>query len=74
MHRDSLGAQTADRLALYRNVVGGHTNEAVLTLGRATGLLANAVARQAAILSYIDVFLAAAALFCLFLTAFLRTR
>ncbi len=76
LHVDSLGAQTADRLASYRNVVGVHASDVGLAAGRATGLLANAVAKQAAVLSYIDGFLAAAAgaLFCLFLTAFLRRR
>jgi MFS transporter, DHA2 family, multidrug resistance protein len=76
LHVDSLAAQTADRLALYRNVVGAHASDAALAAGRATGLLAAAVAKQAAVLSYIDGFLAAAvgAVFCLFLTALLRAR
>ena len=76
IHVDSLAPQTADRLALYRNVVAAHASDAALAAGRATGLLASAVAKQAAVLSYIDGFLAAAtgALLCLFLTTFLRKR
>ena len=76
VHVDSLAAQTVDRLALYRNVVGAHASDAAVAAGRATGLLAGAVAKQAAVLSYIDGFLAAAvgAVLCLFLTALLRGR
>ena len=74
LHVNSLGAQTADRLAAYRNAVGAHASDAALAAERATSLLASAVAKQAAVLSYIDGFLAAAigAYVCLFLTAMLR--
>ncbi len=76
LHVDSLSAQTVDRLASYRNVVGTHGSDSALATGRATGLLANAVAKKAAVLSYIDGFLAAAAdaLFCPFLAGFRRRR
>lgn len=76
LHVDSLARQTADRLAAYRNAVGAHSGDAALAAERATSLLASAVAKQAAVLSYIDGFLAAAvgAYVCLFLTALLRRR
>jgi DHA2 family multidrug resistance protein len=73
LHIDSLAGITADRLALYRSVVGAHATDIAATTARATGLLAATVARQAAVLSYIDGFLAAAAgaYVCLLLTAIL---
>jgi DHA2 family multidrug resistance protein len=76
LHVDSLGGQTADRLAAYRSAVGAHSSDAALAAERATSLLGSAVAKQAAVLSYIDGFLAAAvgAYVCLFLTALLRQR
>ncbi len=74
LHVDSLGGQTADRLAAYRNAVAAHSADAALAVERGTSLLASAVAKQAAVLAYIDGFLAAAigAYACLFLTALLR--
>jgi DHA2 family multidrug resistance protein len=73
LHVDSLAGITADRLALYRNVLVAHATDLAATGARATGLLAAAVARQAAVLSYIDGFLAAAAgaYLCLLLVAIL---
>ncbi len=74
LHVDSLARETADRLAAYRNAVGAHSGDAALAAERATSLLASAVAKQAAVLSYIDGFLAAAvgAYVCLVLAAMLR--
>jgi MFS transporter, DHA2 family, multidrug resistance protein len=74
LHVDSLGGQTADRLAAYRSAVAAHSSDAALAAARGTSLLASAVAKQAAVLSYIDGFLAAAigAYVCLVLTALLR--
>jgi MFS transporter, DHA2 family, multidrug resistance protein len=74
LHVDSLGGMTADRLAAYRNVVGAHTSDAAAAAARATSLLGAAVAKQAAVLSYIDGFLAAAvgAFVCLLFAALLR--
>ena len=74
LHVDSLGGQTADRLAAYRNAVGAHSSDVAVAAQRATSLLATTVAKQAAVLSYIDGFLAAAvgAFACLLLTALLR--
>jgi MFS transporter, DHA2 family, multidrug resistance protein len=74
LHVDSLGGMTADRLAAYRNVVGAHTSDAAAAAARATSLLGAAVAKQAAVLSYIDGFLAAAvgAFVCLLVAALLR--
>ena len=71
LHIDSLAGATTDRLSLYRNALGAHATDGLATTGRATGLLAAAVARQAAVLSFIDGFLAAAvgAYLCLVLTA-----
>jgi MFS transporter, DHA2 family, multidrug resistance protein len=76
LHVDSLGGMTADRLAAYRNIVGAHTSDVAAAAARATSLLGSAVAKQAAVLSYIDGFLAAAvgAFVCLLLTALLRRR
>jgi MFS transporter, DHA2 family, multidrug resistance protein len=74
LHVDSLGSQTGDRLAAYRNAMSAHSSDAAVAAERATTLLASAVAKQAAVLSYIDGFLAAAigAFACLIFTAFLR--
>jgi DHA2 family multidrug resistance protein len=74
LHVDSLGGQTADRLAAYRNAVATHSSDAALAAAQGTSLLGSAVAKQAAVLSYIDGFLAAAigAYACLFVTALLR--
>jgi MFS transporter, DHA2 family, multidrug resistance protein len=74
LHVDSLGGQTADRLAAYRNAVGGHSSDLAVAAERATSLLGSAVAKQAAVLSYIDGFLAAAvgSFVCLLLVALLR--
>jgi MFS transporter, DHA2 family, multidrug resistance protein len=74
LHVDSLGGQTADRLAAYRDAVGAHSSDVAVAAERATSLLGSAVAKQAAVLSYIDGFLAAAvgAFVCLLFTALLR--
>jgi MFS transporter, DHA2 family, multidrug resistance protein len=74
LHVDSLGGQTADRLAAYRNAIAAHSSDAALAAARGTSLLTSAVSKQAAVLSYIDGFLAAAigAYACLVLTALLR--
>ena len=74
LHVDSLAGATADRLALYRNIVGGQGADVAAATARATNLLSAAVARQAAVLSYVDGFLAAAggAFLCLALVALLQ--
>jgi MFS transporter, DHA2 family, multidrug resistance protein len=74
LHVDSLGGLTADRLAAYRSAVGAHSSDLAVATERATSLLGSAVATQAAVLSYIDGFLAAAvgAFVCLLFTALLR--
>ena len=76
LHIDSLGGQTADRLAAYRSAIGAHTSDLSAATARATSLLGSAVAKQAAVLSYIDGFLASAtgAFACLLLVAWLRPR
>jgi DHA2 family multidrug resistance protein len=76
LHVDSLRSETADRLAAYRNAVGAHSSDVAVATQRATSLLGSTVAKQAAVLSYIDGFLAAAvgAFVCLLLTALLRRR
>jgi DHA2 family multidrug resistance protein len=73
LHVDSLGALTADRLASYRNALAAHGTDIAAATGRATSLLSTAVARQAAVLSFIDGFLAAAlgAYICLLLVSLL---
>jgi hypothetical protein len=54
--------------------LSAHSSNAALAAARATSLLGSAVAKQAAVLSYIDGLLAAAvgAYLCLIFTAFLR--
>jgi MFS transporter, DHA2 family, multidrug resistance protein len=76
LHVDSLATSTIDRLATYRGAVGARTADIAEAGAKATKLLASAVAQQAAVLSYIDGFLAAAvgALACLLLTAAIRRR
>ena len=76
LHIDSLAPITTDRLALYRGVVATHGSDLAAASARATDLLAAAVAKQAAVLSFIDGFLAAAAgaYACLLLTAMLLPR
>ena len=74
LHVDSLAGVTADRLAAYRSAVGTRSADVSEIGAKAAKLLANAVAQQAAVLSYIDGFLAAAvgALVCLLLVALVR--
>jgi MFS transporter, DHA2 family, multidrug resistance protein len=76
LHVDGLAASTIDRLAAYRGAVGTHTADIAEASGKATKLLQSAVAQQAAVLSYIDGFLVAAAgaFVCLLLVALIRRR
>ncbi|PZV40103.1 MFS transporter [Mesorhizobium kowhaii] len=72
-HIDGLSVLTADRLTLLRAAVSAHTSDVAIASAQATRLLASAVARQAAVLAYIDGFVAAAvgAAICLVATALL---
>jgi DHA2 family multidrug resistance protein len=74
LHVDSLAAVTTDRLAAYSRAVGMHTADTGIAAAQAAKLLAASVAQQAAVLSYIDGFLAAAAgaFVCLLLVACMR--
>jgi MFS transporter, DHA2 family, multidrug resistance protein len=74
LHVDGLAGVTVDRLAAYRGAVGARSADVSEIGAKAAKLLANAVAQQAAVLSYIDGFLAAAvgALVCLLLAALVR--
>jgi DHA2 family multidrug resistance protein len=74
LHVDSTAGLTTDRLAAYAGAVGAHTADVAQASGQAAKLLGTAVAQQAAVLSYIDGFLAAAvgAFFCLLLVACIR--
>jgi MFS transporter, DHA2 family, multidrug resistance protein len=74
LHVDSLAGTTIDRLAAYRGAVGTRSADVTEVGAKAAKLLANAVAQQAAVLSYIDGFLAAAggAFVCLLLVALVR--
>jgi MFS transporter, DHA2 family, multidrug resistance protein len=74
LHVDGLATSTIDRIATYRGVVGARTADFGEATGKATKLLGGAVAQQAAVLSYIDGFLAAAAgaFACLLLVALIR--
>ena len=71
LHVDGTASLAADRLAAYRNAVGSHTTDMIVATGQATQLLSSAIAKQAAVLAYIDGFLAAAvgAFICLLLSA-----
>jgi MFS transporter, DHA2 family, multidrug resistance protein len=71
LHVDSMTGLTADRLALYRNALAAHGTDVATAMARATNVLSAAVARQAAVLSFVDGFLVAAvgAFLCLVLTA-----
>jgi MFS transporter, DHA2 family, multidrug resistance protein len=73
LHVDGLADLTAGRLAAYRNALGTHTSDLTIAAEQAANMLASAVAKQAAVLAYIDGFLAAAAgtFACLLLTAIL---
>jgi DHA2 family multidrug resistance protein len=73
-HVDSIAGATADRLAAYAGAVGSRTADVAGAAGQAAKLLGTAVAQQAAVLSYIDGFVAAAAgaLVCLILVAAIR--
>jgi MFS transporter, DHA2 family, multidrug resistance protein len=73
LHVDSFSTMTAGRLQDYAGAMAGHIADPGAQIGAATRLLASAVARQAAVLSYIDGFLAAAfgALCCLIATVVL---
>ena len=72
LHIDGPTGLTAERLSFYRNALSTHGTDVVAATARAAHLLAAAVARQAAVLSFIDGFLAAAAgaYLCVLLTAF----
>ena len=74
LHVDSLAGTTIDRLSAYRGAVGARTADVAEVGTKAAKLLGNAVAQQAAVLSYIDGFLAAAvgAFVCLLLVALVR--
>jgi DHA2 family multidrug resistance protein len=74
LHVDSLAGATIDRLSAYRGAVGTRSADVTQIGAEATKLLGNAVAQQAAVLSYIDGFLAAAsgAFVCLLLVALVR--
>jgi MFS transporter, DHA2 family, multidrug resistance protein len=74
LHVDSLAGTTIDRLQAYRGAVGTRSADVGEIGAQAAKLLANAVAQQAAVLSYIDGFLAAAAgaFVCLLLVALVR--
>ncbi|ORE90364.1 MFS transporter [Aurantimonas sp. 22II-16-19i] len=60
LHVQSHQDLTAERLAAYEHLLAPHMTDPAAIAGQATGLLASAVARQAAVLSYIDGFTAAA--------------
>jgi DHA2 family multidrug resistance protein len=74
LHIDGTAGLTIDRLAAYASAFGSHTADLGGATGRAAELLATTVARQAAVLSYIDGFLSAAAgaFVCLLLVALMR--
>ncbi len=74
LHVDGTSLLTIDRLAQYNGAVSSHTSDLAQATGRAAKLLGTTVAQQAAVLSYIDGFLAAAggAFICLLLVAIMR--
>ncbi len=74
LHVDGSAAFTIDRLAAYAGALGAHTADSGTAAAQAARLLGIAVAQQAAVLSYVDGFLAAAAgaFVCLLLVALMR--
>jgi DHA2 family multidrug resistance protein len=74
LHVDPLAGDTIERLQLYRSAIGARTADLATASAQATRLLANAVARQASVLAYIDAFevAAAGAFACVLLAALLR--
>jgi DHA2 family multidrug resistance protein len=74
LHVDGGSGLTIDRLQVYGSAVAAHTADLAQASGRAAKLLATTVAQQAAVLSYIDGFMAAAggAFVCLLLVALMR--
>jgi DHA2 family multidrug resistance protein len=74
LHIDGIAGLTLDKITAFRNALGNHTADPTVASAQATSLLATAVARQAAVLSFIDGFAVAAlgALGCVFLVAMMR--
>ena len=74
LHVDGTAGLTIDRLAQYSGAMGSHTADLAQAAARAAKLLGTAVAQQAAVLSYVDGFLASAggAFICLLLVALMR--
>jgi DHA2 family multidrug resistance protein len=74
LHVDGLASTTIDRLSAYRSAVGTRSADVAEISAKAAKLLGNAVAQQAAVLSYIDGFLAATvgAFVCLLLVSLVR--
>ncbi|TXR47033.1 MFS transporter [Phyllobacterium endophyticum] len=74
LHIDGIAGLTHDRIAAFRNALSVHTGDPAVATAQATTQLATAVARQAAVLSFIDGFAVAAlgALACIFLVAMMR--
>ena len=74
LHVDGSAVLTTDRLTAYQTFLSSHSPDVVATTERAAKLLGTAVAQQAAVLSYIDGFLAAGAgaFVCLLLVALMR--
>ena len=74
LHVDAIAGGTADRLNAYKAALAAHTPDPAVAAAQAARLLGSAVAQQAAVLSYIDGFLAAGfgAFVCLVLVALMR--
>lgn len=74
LHIDANAGNTVDRLMAYASAVAARTADLVEANARGARLLSATVAQQAAVLSYIDGFLAAAggAFLCLLLVALMR--
>jgi DHA2 family multidrug resistance protein len=74
LHVSGSGGFVIDRLSSYQAVIATHTADLGNAAASASKLLSGAVAQQAAVLSYIDGFMAAAAgaFVCLLLVALMR--
>ncbi|MBS0639174.1 MAG: MFS transporter [Acetobacteraceae bacterium] len=74
LHIDAIAVETADRLNGYKAALTAHTADTTAAAAQAAKLLTAAVAQQAAVLSYIDGFLAAGlgAFICLLLVALMQ--
>ena len=76
LHVEAMAGDTAARLTHYTQAIAGQVSDPALQAAEALALLSKAVARQAAVLSYVDSFqlTAAVALICFILAALTHAK